>query len=355
MMLARAYLARLKEIFTVLKDCRAQYRTPEPKKPLLRQVKELYRLTRHWKCIPQPYYEYRMFLRGCSLTPAEMQDYLPMAVFWKLYQSSHIPADYSILCTDKALFADLMSHYGFPQPKTILKYNRGRFYDAASRLLTEAAADSLISRQTFPRLFLKDTLGRCGVDIFPFDADGTGRFTHGQDTLSARLIRTKCGQHPFFLQEGVVQCASLNAVHPSSVNTVRIITKYTPGAPRFISAGIRFGRDGIAVDNSHLGGLFVHVDVETGRLGAEGRIANDTKIYTAHPNSGIKFAGFQVERWPEVKQAVSEACHAFHEITFIGWDVAILPDGVMILEMNAYPGLYFPQLASGGLAVKICG
>lgn len=352
-MIGTAYLNRLREIFTVLKDCRAHYRTPDPKKPLLRQVKELYRLARHWKCIPQPYYEYRMFLRSCRLTPAQMKDYLPMAVFWKLYKRSQIPADYSILCTDKALFTDLMSHYGFPQPSLILSYDRGLFYDSTNRPLPEASVDAVIRGQTCSRLFLKDRLGRCGVDIFAFANAGSGRFTLGQETLSAQWIKAQCGKRPFILQEGVVQCASLAAFHPASVNTVRILTKYVEGAARFISAGIRFGRDGEAVDNAHLGGLFVHVDLETGILGAEGRIANDSNIYTAHPNSGIKFAGFQLERWPEVKQAVAEACHAFHEIVYIGWDVAILAEGLMILEMNAYPGLYFPQLASGGLASRI--
>ena len=354
MYIIKAYVERIKGIYSILEECVHSYRMVKPRKALARQIREFVALNLHWHTFPQQYFQHRMFAKGNKLSLNQMKSYVPPATWWRISQRAHIPHNYSIICTDKSLFADLMDRYGLPHPGIILKYRGKRFYGADGQPLTDSAADALIQSQESGRLILKYSVGRLGRDIFAYDSDGEGNYKRGGEILSAKQIRQRCGKRPFILQPGVEQCVSLSRVYPDSVNSIRVLSRYRRGQAKIIAASIRFGRDGQVVDNMHKGGLSLNVDLETGRLGRVGTAFYDTLSYEAHPNSGVRFEDVTVEHWQELKDLIEKACHAFHELEFAGWDVAMSVNGPVILEINACPDLYLSQLTAGGLAAEVC-
>lgn len=148
-------------------------------------------------------------------------------------------------------------------------------------------------------------------------------------------------------QEAVAQHPSIAAIHPESVNTMRIVTYLTEHGVGACPVVLRVGRGASQVDNAHAGGMFVHVR-EDGTL-AEEAFTEYQERYREHPDTGIVFAGHRIEG---VRGAVN-ACRRRHLAVggfgFVSWDVCIDTQGAPVLiEVNLVSQtVWFPQMASG--------
>lgn len=144
---------------------------------------------------------------------------------------------------------------------------------------------------------------------------------------------------PCIIEEVIIQCKELAALNPSSVNTIRIITILNGDEVRIPIAYLRMGNGGI-VDNFCSGGMLTPIDLETGKLIYDAA-DQENNVYSVHPTTGIKIAGYQIPRFQEVKDFVRKAAMVIPEVRYVGWDVAIKDDGVCLIEGNEYPGHVF--------------
>ena len=95
-------------------------------------------------------------------------------------------------------------------------------------------------------------------------------------------------------------------------------------------------------DNFHQGGKGVLVDLETGKLVGNGI---DKKLNESEKSiTGIKFDGFEIPYWEEIKEMVLEAALVNDKVNLIGWDVAISKNGPVIIEGNRGPGFDLVQV-----------
>lgn len=143
-------------------------------------------------------------------------------------------------------------------------------------------------------------------------------------------------------------------IYPFSANTIRIITLIdSKGEPHAIFAVFKMGINGRVVDNY---GLHGPVDLETGEFLFPAH-SGDTKAgrhYTEHPYSHTPLIGMKV---PYVKEAVEfakKAALVVPQMRYIGWDIAITPDGPAIIEGNNYCAHDFWQLPGqtpGGIGI----
>lgn len=135
-------------------------------------------------------------------------------------------------------------------------------------------------------------------------------------------------------------------VFPGSVNTLRVITMVDPddGEPFVVSALHRFGTSRSApTDNTSRGAIRCVVDVATGRLSAggsawlwdKGRLA----VFPAHPDTGVQLEGAVLERWPEVVATLLGLVRRLPFLIYVGWDVAIVEDGIVVIEGNHSPNI----------------
>lgn len=95
-------------------------------------------------------------------------------------------------------------------------------------------------------------------------------------------------------------------------------------------------------DNFHQGGKGVLVDIETGKLVGNGidKKLNESK----NSITNIKFDGFQIPYWEEIKEMVLEAALVNDKVNMVGWDVAISKNGPLIIEGNRGPGFDLVQV-----------
>jgi hypothetical protein len=208
-----------------------------------------------------------------------------------------------------------------------------------------AALEELAPRDA-PQVFIKPIRGSCGrgatkISIPEIRADHQQLRSLWKDLLGGSyLFQDVVRQHPAL--------AELNA---SSLNTIRIDTFRAPGeAPEILSALLRMGVDEACVDNLTIGGISAGIHLETGILKpiAISRLKNAGKTYSVHPSSGVRFEGFAVPLFTEVKELVLKAAASLPS-HLIGWDVAVGPSGPVLIEGNAlYYGMQSSDVAYGG-------
>lgn len=153
------------------------------------------------------------------------------------------------------------------------------------------------------------------------------------DALYARLVAsgsTLC-------EEVVRQHEDVNAICAASINTVRIVTLVRDGAAHIVAAYLRVGGGERPVDNFNGGGMVTVVDRETGVI-LYPAVAKFGKVHECHPISGTRFEGRQLPMWRECRELVLRAALEVPEIKYVGWDVAITPNGPTFVEGNQYPG-----------------
>lgn len=147
----------------------------------------------------------------------------------------------------------------------------------------------------------------------------------------------------FMIEEVIKQHPDINKIYPYAINTLRIVSVLTDGVCNIVYAFIRIGNNMKVVDNINNGGMCAPIDLETGRITHVG-YDKDGNTYECHPITGTKLVGYQIPRWQEALDMVREAALVIPQMGYIGWDVAMTPDGPCFVEGNNLPGHDILQL-----------
>ncbi len=238
---------------------------------------------------------------------------------------------------DKNLYGLLFQDV--PRAKTVVMRVNGQYLNRAYRAMSAQKAAQLC--MCCSELVVKPANASCGGAGIAFVKPALLEF----DTLAA-LLAAKPGD--LTVQQTVAQHPLLAALHPSSVNTLRIITLLWQGEAVALSTVLRMGRGGSRVDNCSSGGIACGVG-EDGRLKACAYATDGTR-FDEHPQSGA-FAGLPVPAYRDAVTLCKRLQERFPYFRLISWDIAVSPQAQPILiEMNACMGqLDFHQLCNGPL------
>ena len=205
--------------------------------------------------------------------------------------------------------------------------------------------DELRARSASGSIFVKPVDGMQGRHCRRIDAASTDL-----GELHAMTVKRR-----FLFEETLVQHAALDAIFPRSVNTIRAVTCAAPGAPPVVAGALlRLGVGASAVDNASQGGIFVGIDLETGRLRSLARrlFKQGGDVHTTHPDTGFRFEGFEIPHFgAALATAVKAATHVPHPL--VGWDLAVTRTGPVLIEGNALPDLATIEMA-GGRGLMAC-
>jgi hypothetical protein len=306
------------------------------KKPIGDQFREFVALFRAYGVPPYQYFKTGLYDRVFAGNTAE---YLPPTVIYG-YLSNVNPPKSRPYAKDKLLFRRTLEEAGLPVVRELFRITpEGAILDPDDRPLAPEAARAAI-------------LAQAG-DVFVKPIDGTwgrGAFVPGPGDLDALLGQAR----NVLVQPRIVQHPVLSALYPHSVNTVRIDTLKTDRGWIHDAAVLRVGVGGAVVDNGSAGGILAGIDLETGRLypRARQRPKFNAAWYERHPDTGVAFGGITVPHWDLVRETVVRAAEAMlpHGLTSVGWDVAVLPEGVVLIEANHNWDVTVMQIGWGGLA-----
>ena len=305
------------------------------KKPLTRQIAEMARLARVQRALPYHYLTMMLYKRDCI---DAVENYLSAKMINAYQHKCNGGADLRVV-NDKVTFDRAARAAGLPVAALLAFVDEaGILRDADGGPIDLDRLDVLRARHG-GRLFVKPSAG----------AHGHGaRIADSRDALIRAL-------HPGVLQlfqPVIVQHPDIARFHPASVNSIRIDTLHLGAEIAINTAVLKIGRSGSVVDNGAAGGVFVGIDIATGRLFPTGgqRPAFGTDRLERHPDTGEVFSGGQVPHWSELCALVRLGAETFRPLGSIGWDVAITPDGPLIIEANAFWIATLAQVGAGGVA-----
>lgn len=227
--------------------------------------------------------------------------------------------------------------------RSIAMFVGDRFYENSFEqgLVPMPFAEYVAARPEGKRLVFKRSFGSNGDGVI-IARIAEGKVEAEGETLSADEFAAKIcdGDATWLVQEFIVQSDFMNMLNESSVNTLRITTYHT-GARCFVddSTVIRYGKPGAVTDNIERpdgGGYYSSID-ENGCIGP---LAFDLMEKTCHPSP---FAGMEVPGVREAEQLAVELHTHVPELFSVGWDVALGPNGPIVIEGNDGWGLALTQ------------
>lgn len=149
----------------------------------------------------------------------------------------------------------------------------------------------------------------------------------------------------YILEQTIENVDYIKALAPSSLNTVRIVTVIDSKKQLHVIASLLRMGNGLAVtDNYHDGGMACKIE---GGVLCKTAYGMRCVEYDVHPYSNIRFEGYEMPDFRKCLEIVKEVAWYEPDARYVGWDFAITPQGIELLEGNIPPGEDITQIATG--------
>ena len=179
-----------------------------------------------------------------------------------------------------------------------------------------------------------------GVEMVAWN-DATRDWRYNDQTIPtqrlAEVLRQKSVGRTAILQTKLMNHPDIKPLTGRGLSTVRMLTAVEPGdagVPRVAAAGLRMSLGASVVDNMSAGGIASPINIENGTL--DSAVGKDIfkGWVNRHPDSGAKIGDAMLPFWYETCELCARTHALVKGIPTIGWDVAILADGPILIEAN---------------------
>ncbi len=319
-----------------------------------RQLREMFALRRGPGRIALAEY-YANGLYDPELTMERKREYVGRIGSWEINVdlSPEKLTETRAFLRDKVMYCALLERLGLPTTETRAVAVADRSFGSIPALRTPAELrDFLASEARFP-LFGKPCVGAASVGsvlLRGIDGDqleiGNGRRA-GLDAFCREIFE----DYPegFILQSALCLHDDLaRVIGEGAVGTLRIVTVRDEQWPRPLYTVWKIPSPSAMSDNFWQSGSMV---AQVGNDGRVGRCRRGTGLdghwVEEHPVTGLRFDAVRIPHWDRAMRVAAEAHALFPEFGIIGWDMAITPDGPVIIEANDNPFHVLWQLANG--------
>ena len=148
-----------------------------------------------------------------------------------------------------------------------------------------------------------------------------------------KFFREKLACGSFVVEELIEQGKEVACMHPQSVNSCRVLTFTDGQTVRVIGTTWRVGSGDAIKDNAGAGGMYAFVNPQTGIVETDA-INYCGKTFKQHPDTGVRFEGFQMPKWDEAMKTIRQMATYIKGTTLIAWDIAFSTKGWVMVEAN---------------------
>ena len=253
------------------------------------------------------------------------------------------------IVSDKFYFYLFLKSLGFPTPCILFYTRKGSllYYDDQS--YNNGLIKDILTKDM--DAFAKPYGGQLGNGAFTLKVNDSKVFVNDELISQTDKLLQTLASTDYIIQERVIQHPQMNKLCSTSLNTIRVQTIITEDENVIaFRAGVRMGREGSHVDNWAKGGVFVGIDMDTGKLLKTGFIKPPYgTTVTQHPDNGLVFEGFEIPFFNEAVKMAKALHSKLYRIHSVGWDIAITPDGPVFIEGNSLWEISLLQASMGGL------
>uniref|UniRef100_UPI000370B6B0 sugar-transfer associated ATP-grasp domain-containing protein n=1 Tax=Thioalkalivibrio thiocyanoxidans TaxID=152475 RepID=UPI000370B6B0 len=308
---------------------------------------------------------YYSLYRLASVEPSRWNDYvIDNKAYGDNFRSISEERFRSII-NRKSLFFAHCVHHSLPTPpvRAIIPPSNGAHtggdgFDITGPVATNARDWLGLVQTGEGDLFIKSDDGAYGDGAFSATRQSDrwhycGRASSLSDLFYYVRERANRSQTCFIAQSRIHAHDELRSLmSPTAVGCVRIVTYMREGEAHLFCAEIKLTAGNGETDNFGLaanGNMVAAVDMDSGRL-AVGYASRSLawpviQPIAEHPDTGKRIEGTRLPLWEEVKSLALQAQRSLPEVKTIGWDIAITPEGPLILEGNTTYGLASLQIA----------
>lgn len=260
-----------------------------------------------------------------------------------IYSKKYIPVGvYRIEMIGRMNNFPMMSAYGdkniseqlFPdvlQPTTYVSNSHGHYYAGGKAITREEAIAQCWNLES---AVIKPSLSTRGAGVRLIEVK------EGRTNLNGKTIGQLFDDYgeDFLVQSKIVQHAAMEALNPTSVNTIRLLTYRSNDEVLVVYTVIRIGRKGSIIDNESAGGI-------SARINSDGRLA---KYAFGAPgvdqvektDTGITLEGYEIPSYQAVVDTAKRLHLAIPQFNLAAWDFAVSENGEpLFIEWNTNPDL----------------
>ncbi|CAN7447113.1 flagellar biosynthesis protein [Microbacterium sp. LjRoot45] len=187
-------------------------------------------------------------------------------------------------------------------------------------------------------IITKEPLGRAGLGVHRY---------HAADVLDwTAFHRGLLARGETLVEEVIRQHDELAALCAGTVNTTRVTAFFDGQRTHILAVAQKFGRGAVS-DQNAFGGFYAMLD-EQGRATGAGYDSCGS-VHIAHPETAVRIADFRLPMFDEVIALVDRAARVVPEVRYVGWDVAVTPDGPVLVEGNWAAGVYENKPSATGI------
>ncbi|MCH5320249.1 MAG: hypothetical protein J1E36_00700 [Eubacterium sp.] len=281
-------------------------------------------LDNYGKKVPYDWHQYYSSFSGCF-----DENYIPELLFIPEIQRKFVPTEYAKVFTNKNLLPVLIG--GVDNVRTaniIISCENGVLRNSEMEFIDYEQAEKVLFN--IGKVFLKPTTeSNSGKGCAVLDLkDGIDQ----KSGKSVKEILNNQGKH-YNVQELLINCKSIRDLHPQSINTFRIVTYIWKNKIFHFPVLFRIAQGKSSLDNVHQGSLFIGVD-DDGTL-KKCAFTERGDRYDEHPDSKIKFDGYNIQQVPEMINAVKKLHKRIPQVGMISWDVTVDENNtIVIVELN---------------------
>ncbi|HVM77798.1 MAG TPA: sugar-transfer associated ATP-grasp domain-containing protein [Stellaceae bacterium] len=271
----------------------------------------------------------------------------------KIWTQANFRFDLLGLAMNKIASSALFGAYGFPTIPLLALYS-GRAGKASGRMLAgaEALRAFLLDPSHYP-LFGKPMGGTQSLGSASFDGiDATKRelIAYGGRRVPLESFVAEVAANyadGYLFQRRVSPHRDVLSLCGDRLSTVRVLTVIRGGVPKILRACWKIPAGENAADNFwRSGNILARLDLETGRVTAALRGTGlGISEPSHHPDSSAPILGATVPSWRAVKETALGAAEVLPDLALIGWDIAPVDGGALLVECNQAPDFILPQMA----------
>lgn len=323
-------------------------------KTLSSQMADIARLTFGAGKLDREEYFYFRLYDDARYDMAARRAFVGKAIEQRLHAiTNHI--EWYAAANDKLLCYAQLAWLGFPVPETQAVYRRGAAFPGITTLDGPEALMAYLRRGLAYPAFGKPvtgirSVGVLGLQRYDAEADAVvladGRQVGVHELAEALAAYVEDG---YLFQHRLTQHPEMAAVCGDALGTVRLIVLLDDDGPQIFRSLWKVPAAGSVADNFwRQGNMLAAVDPESGRIWRAIRgVGPELEELEAHPDSGEALVGRTLPLWGQVRERVLAAAAGFPQLRMQAWDVAIGPDGPVLVELNVGGDYNLPQLVSG--------
>lgn len=275
-----------------------------------------------------------------GLTETNYRDYLSDFAYKKMYP---INGSYSRWIDDKLVIRYLLEPFKEYLPKYYYQINKGQIFRLPDLPAGYPASLEGVNELAKIKgdLALKPITGSKGEGFYKLSYRNYRILINNLPASVEQLHQLVNNSKNYIITEYITAHEEIRKLYPDAPNTLRILViNQPPDDLILVHAYIRFGtRESGVVDNTSAGGIFAHVDLDTGRFSSCMRCLRYKFVSCpVHPDTGLIMEG-SIPHMDLIKQKIHAICAHIPQLKYLGFDIIVTDDGFRIIEINSHPGI----------------